>query len=437
MQKFITEKSRQIHEETKKYILDGVGSSFHIPNYAEYPIVMSHGKGSRLFDIDGNSYIDYMLGMGPIILGHSAEAVNQAVINQVDKGTQFSAPTEELLELGKELTKIIPCAEIVSFQNSGTEVVMYAMRLVRAYTGRWKIVKFEGHYHGWSDEEKISIAADNIDSLGPREKPNKIIHTNGQRPSSADDLIVVPWNDLDAMEKLFQEQGNDIAAVLMEPIMCNSGPILPKPGYLEGIRRLTHKYNILLVFDEIITGFRAALGGAQEYYGVIPDVAVFAKAIANGFPFGAVCGRRDIMAALKPVGTFNGNPGGVAAALATVRELQKPGTYEHMTMLTGMLEDGFRELGKKHGIKVYARHVGSLFIYYFGFDEDVDDLREWLTKADVDFHQKFVQTCEQYGVRLINKRGRAYVSMAHTKEDIIETIKVADRVLKELLSTGT
>jgi glutamate-1-semialdehyde 2,1-aminomutase len=182
------------------------------------------------------------------------------------------------------------------------------------------------------------------------------------------------------------------------------------------------------------TGFRAALGGAQEYYGVTPDVAVFAKAIANGFPFGAVCGRRDIMAALKPVGTFNGNPGGVAAALATVRELQKPGTYEHLTMLTGMLEDGFRELGKKHGIKVYARHVGSLFIYYFGFDEDVDDLREWLTKADVNFHQKFVQTCEQYGVRLISKRGRAYVSMAHTKEDIIETIKVADHVLKEILA---
>jgi len=214
MQEFVTEKSRQMHEETKKYIVDGVGSSFHIPHYAKYPIAMTHGKGSKLYDVDGNEYIDYMMGMGPIILGHSNEVVNKAVADQLAKGTQFSAPTQELLELGKELTKIIPCAEIVSFQNSGTEVDMYAMRLVRAYTNRWKIVKFEGQYHGWADEEKISIEADTIEELGPREKPYKIIHTKGQRPSSADDLIVMPWNDLEALEKLFSEQGNEIAAVL-------------------------------------------------------------------------------------------------------------------------------------------------------------------------------------------------------------------------------
>lgn len=433
MKKFCTEKSRQLHEEAKKYLVDGVGSSFQVPDYAEYPITMTHGKGSKLYDVDGNTYIDYLLGFGPVLLGHAPEAVGRAVMEQIPLGTQYSAPTEKLMELSKKLIEIIPSAEIVSYQNSGTEVDMYALRLARAYTGKWKIVKFEGQYHGWADEEKISIDADTLEQLGDREAPNKIIHSKGQRLSSADDLYVVPWNDIEYMEKLFTEHGNEIAAVIMEPIMLDSGPILPRPGYLQAVRELTKKHNILLIFDEVITGFRVSLGGAQEYFGVTPDISTFAKAIASGYPFGVVCGRKDVMQSLKPAGTFNGNPVGTAAALATISELEKPGVYEKLHKLTSRLAEGFKELGKKYNIKVYARNIASVFILYFGFDEDVDDLREWISKADTELYKKFVQGLESYGIRFSCKRGRIYISTEHTEEDIEYTLKVADQVFSEIL----
>ncbi|MBQ9938985.1 MAG: aspartate aminotransferase family protein [Oscillospiraceae bacterium] len=434
MEKYCTEKSRQLHEETKKYLVDGVASSFQVPHYAKYPITMTHGKGSKLYDVDGNEYIDYLLGFGPMLLGYCPEAVNKAVIEQISKGTHYSCPTKETLTLSKKLTEIIPSAEMISFQNSGTEVDMYALRLARAYTGKYKIVKFEGQYHGWADEEKISIDADCVEEMGDRANPNKIIHTKGQRLSSADDLYVIPWNDLEYMENLFKEHADEIAAVIMEPIMLDSGPIMPAKGYLEGVRELTKKYNVLLIFDEVITGFRVALGGAQEYFGVTPDISTFAKAIASGYPFGVVAGRKDVMTSLKAAGTFNGNPVGTAAALATIAELEKPGTYERLNKLTGMLDDGFQKLGKKHGIKVFTRHMGSVFALYFGFEEEVADLREWLEKADVAFYQKFVQGLEEYGIRFSSKRGRIYISTAHTEEDILHTLDVADQVIGEILA---
>lgn len=310
---------------------------------------------------------------------------------------------------------------------------MYALRLARAYTGKYKIIKFEGQYHGWSDEEKITISADTVEELGDRNCPNKIIHTKGQRLSSADDLIVLPWNDLAILEKTFQDQKDKIAAVIMEPIMCDSGPILPLPGYLEGVRKLTRDYGILLIFDEVITGFRVALGGAQEYYGVTPDISTFAKAIANGYPFGAVVGRKDIMeCGIHAAGTFNGNPVGTAAALATIRELSRPNVYEHLEELGALLEDGFGRLAKKYDLKIYARHIGGIFILYFGFDKDVSDYREWLETADVAFYEEFVKRMEGYGIRLTDLRGREYLSTEHTKADIEKTLEIADIVFGEM-----
>ena len=434
MKKYSTERSKQLHQEMTPYLLDGVGSSFHINTYSDYAVAMTHGKGSKLYDVDGNEYIDYILGFGPMLLGYCPERVTQAVKDQLDRGSHFSAPTEDMKRLSQRLTEIIPSAEKVIYQNSGTEVVMFALRLARAYTGKYKIVKFEGQYHGWSDEEKISIDADTVEELGDRACPNKIIHTKGQRLSSADDLIVLPWNDLDALGKTLAEQGEEIAAVIMEPCMCDSGPILPKPGYLEGVRALTEKHGVLLIFDEVITGFRLALGGAQEYYGVTPDISTFAKAIASGYPFGAVVGKKEIMeCGIHASGTFNANPVGVAAALATIEELSKPGVYERIEHLAVMLEEGFRALAKKYNLKMYLRHVGSIFILFFGFEEDTEDFRDWLTKADVPMYEKFVEGCEQYGVRFTDRRGREYLSTAHTEEDIRRTLEVADQVLGEIV----
>lgn len=433
MEKFCTVKSKEIYEKNRQYLVDGVGSYFHRASYQEYPIAVTHGKGAKLYDVDGNEYIDYVAGFGPMLLGHCPKAVDDAVKKQLEKGTHFSAPTEELGELAKLLTEVIPSAEAVSFQNSGTEVVMYALRLARAYTGRYKIVKFEGQYHGWSDEEKVSISAANVGELGDRSAPNKIIHTKGQRLSSADDLMILPWNDLELLEKTFREHANEIAAVIMEPVMCDSGPILPLPGYLEGVRKLTKQYGILLIFDEVITGFRLSLGGAQEYYKVTPDISTFAKAIASGYPFGAVVGKKEIMeCGIHAAGTFNGNPLGTAAALATIHELRKSGTYEKLEEFGALLQKGFLALGEKYHIPVYARHLGGIFVLYFGFTEDVRDYREWLEAADTEFYEKFVQAMESYGVRLTDKRGREYISVAHTKEDIEKTLVIADKVLEEL-----
>ena len=434
MEKLCTKKSKELYEKNRQYLVDGVGSYFHKASYQEYPIAITHGKGAKIYDVDGNEYIDYVAGFGPMLLGHCPEPVTKAVKAQMEKGTHFSAPTEELGELAKQLTEIIPSAEAVCFQNSGTEVVMYALRLARAYTGKYKIVKFEGQYHGWADEEKISISASNIEELGDRECPNKIIHTKGQRLSSADDLIVLPWNDLELLERTFQKMGKEIAAVIMEPVMCDSGPILPLPGYLEGVRRLTKQYGILLIFDEVITGFRMALGGAQEYFGVTPDLSTFAKAIASGYPFGAVVGKKEIMeCGIHAAGTFNGNPVGTVAALATIQELKKPGTYEKLEELGAMLQSGFEKLADKYQIKIYTRHLGGIFVLYFGFDEDVLDYREWLEKADVEFYEKFVEAMESYGIRLTDERGREYISVAHTKEEIQKTLETADYVLAELM----
>ena len=228
-------------------------------------------------------------------------------------------------------------------------------------------------------------------------------------------------------------RGGEIAAVLMEPCMCDSGPILPKPGYLEGVREVTRKYGVLLIFDEVITGFRLALGGAQAYYGVTPDLSTFAKAIASGYPFGAVVGRREVMACGVPAsGTFNGNPIGVAAALATIETLSQPGVYAHLEGLAQQLETGFRALARKYHRPLYLRHVGSIFILYFGFAEDVEDFRDWLTQADLASYTRFVAGCEEYGVRFTDRRGREYLSVAHTQEDIRRTLAVADQVLGEM-----
>ena len=433
MEKYSTARSKALYETNKKYVTDGVGSYFHRAKYQEYPIAIESGKGSKIYDVDGNEYIDYVAGFGPMLLGHCPETVEKAVIKQIQRGTHFSAPTKELGELGKKLTEIIPSAEQICFQNSGTEVVMYALRLARAYTGKYKIIKFEGQYHGWSDEEKISISAETVEELGDRNCPNKIIHTKGQRLSSADDLIVLPWNDLEILERTLKEQGDQIAAVITEPIMCDSGPILPLPGYLEGLRKLTKEYGVLLIFDEVITGFRASLGGAQEYYGVTPDISTFAKAVASGYPFGVVAGKKEIMeCGLHAAGTFNGNPVGTAAALATIEALSQPGIYEHLDKMGELLADGFRKLATKYDLKIYTRHIGGIFVLYFGFDYDVKDYREWLQVADVEFYEKFVQGMEEYGVRLTDERGREYISARHSEEDIRKTLEIADVVLAEI-----
>lgn len=432
MKKFNTEKSKELFFETKKYLVDGVSSSFHKAHNEEYPICMTHGKGSHMYDVDGNDYIDYVAGFGPMILGYANDAVNAAVRDQLEKGSQFSTPTEDLCKLSKKLTEIIPCAEMVSFQSSGTEANMHAWRVARAATGKMKIVKFEGQYHGWADEQKVTIGADSLQQLGPKTNISRLMNTAGQRTNTADDIVLAPWNDEAALEEILKAQSDEIAAVLMEPYMCDEGPILAKEGYLQAVKDMCEKYNVLLIFDEVITGFRLQLGGAQQYFGVTPDLAIFGKAIAGGFSLSMICGKKEYMEKVHPSGTFNATPIAVAASLATIAELEKPGTYERMDDLGKRLADGIVELGKKHSLKTYANHHNGICQMQIGIDRAPKDFRDCLENVDKNSYDKLFLLARDYGVRLTSARGRIYISTAHTEEDIDKTLEVFDYVFPML-----
>jgi len=433
MKKLETKKSKDLFEETKKYLVDGVASSFQKSKYEEYPICLERGKGSKVYDVDGNEYIDYIGAFGPSLLGYSPYAINKAVSEQLEKGSHFAATTLDLYKLSKKLTEIIPCAERVSFQSSGTEANMHAFRIARAYTGKKKIIKFEGQYHGWSDEEKVTIDADYINELGPRENPKKILHSKGQRDKAVDDIIILPWNDLEILEDVLKSNSSEIAAIITELIMCDSGPILPKKGYLQGLRELSTKYDVVLIFDEVITGFRVALGGAQEYYRITPDLAVFAKAVASGYPLSVVAGKKEMMdSGVHASGTFNANPISVAAALATIETLENNGIYERFDILGKEFTKGLRELGEKYNVKLFSDSIRSICMLILGMNSSPKDFRDYIENADIEIYEKFVNKAKEYGVRFTSRRGRIYLSTEHNEDDIIRTLKVIEQVFSEL-----
>lgn len=427
-----TGKSAELFQQATQYLVGGVASSIHKAPDEEYPIYAVRGKGSRFYDVDGNEYIDYMGSFGPSILGFSPDAVNAAVIRQIQAGTHFALPTQSVNELSKKLTEILPCAEMVGYQSTGTEADMVAIRLARAYTGKTKIIRFEGHYHGWSDELNVSAHPTALAAMGPRNAPWRNIESAGQRRAASDDVIVLPWNDLEAVETTLRRNGNEIAGLIMEPIMYNAEPILPQPGYLEGVRELTRQYDVVFIFDEVITGFRLALGGAEEYFGITPDLVVFAKAVAAGYPISGVGGPKKIMeSGVHPAGTFNANPLCVAAALATLQELEKPGVYEGMRRITGQIQEGVNELAKKHHIKLWCDSQVSIWQLQFGIDHPMRDIRDNFL-VDKKKYAKFYKECLKRGVRLHSSRGRFYISTAHTEKDVQQTLEVFDQVLPML-----
>ncbi len=427
-----TAKSREYFEKAKSCLVNGVASSLHKSPTENYPIYIERGKGSKIYDVDGNEYIDYMGGYGPMILGYCPPVLNQEVIDQIGRGSIFAAPDKILNEVSEKLVDIIPCAELVSYTASGTEANMLNFRLARAFTGKDKIVKFEGHYHGWSDEELISVRPDSLQHLGPRNKPWKTIGSAGQREKAADDIIVLPWNDLELVEKVIERQGHEIAAIITEPIMGNCEPIFPKPGYLQGLRDLTAKNDIVLIFDEVITGFRLSIGGAQEYYGVTPDTCSFGKAVAGGYPLAGVAGKKEIMdSGVHPVGTFNGNPICIAACKATIGELENPSIYEHMANLTRSVVDGIAAIAKSNDICLFCDAVGSIWQLAFGIQQKMNDYRDNFMVNKVAY-QKFRKGGLERGIRFHPSRGRQYTSAAHTAEDVEKTLLVVDELLCEM-----
>lgn len=424
------DKSRTAFAEAKDLIPGGVNSPVRaFRAVGTDPVFIERGEGSRMFDIDGNEYIDYVLSWGPLILGHAHPEVTEAIIEYTKKGTSYGAPTLLETEMAKQVTGIVPSVEIVRMVNSGTEATMSALRLARGYTKHSKIVKFEGCYHGHADSLLIK-AGSGVATLGLPDSP-------GVPESVASQTLTVPFNDVESLELAFAKFGEEIAGVIIEPVAGNMGCVLPKPGYLQEVRRITREYGALLIFDEVMTGFRVAYGGAQAYYGIDPDLTTMGKVIGGGLPVGAYGGKREIMELIAPAGpvyqagTLSGNPLAMIAGYTTLKLLGRPGVYEELTAKSKRLTDGFREAASERGVPAYACHVGGMFGCFFT-DTEVIDYTTAQT-SDRERYGKYFREMLQRGIYLAPSQLEAgFTSLAHTAADIDRTLEASRDALKQL-----
>jgi glutamate-1-semialdehyde 2,1-aminomutase len=390
--------------------------------------VVKDARGAYLWDTSGRKYLDYLLGSGPMVLGHAHPAVVDAVQKQVPHGSTFMLLNEPIIELAEEIVRAVPCAEQVRFTSTGSEATFFALRVARAFRGRDKIMKFEGGFHGTHDYALMSVVP-----KSPKAFPAAMADSGGIPQAIEDTVLIAPYNDLATTEALIAAHHNELAAVILEPYQR---VIVPDRTFLTGLREVATRYGVPLVFDEIVTGFRFAYGGAQEYYGVVPDIAAFGKILAGGFPLGAVAASAEIMRHFDPAlegspdhvwqaGTLNGNPVAAVAGLATLNELRKPGQYDRLHRMGNYLKDGLTRLAAKHGMPARVSGEAPVFDIIFT-DRDVVDYRATLT-ADRRRIALFNEECLRRGVvKAVNK---IYVSLAHTDADLDETLGVFDEAL--------
>jgi glutamate-1-semialdehyde 2,1-aminomutase len=405
------ERSRAQNKRARASLAGGVATAYRAPQLP-VPITMTGGRGSRLTDIDGNEYVDYALAFGPMLLGHSPAPVIEAVRRQLSTGVGYGACHPLEAELAEAVCRTVPCAEVCVFSNSGSEAVHAALRIARGATGRNRVIKFLGHFHGWLDP--LAIGTPGMSDASPA--------TGGQDPLASSSVTTCPWNDLDILRDALDD---DVAAVIMEPLAVNGGCLFPDPGYLEAVRELTSKAGTLLIFDEVITGFRLALGGAQERFGVLPDLVVLGKATGSGFPISAVAGRRDVMeevasGRVKHVGTFNANPVCASAALAAITELERgrDELYPKLDALGDGLAKILREESAAAGLPLVINQLGGM-AHAFCSKEAVHSQADTLG-SDTALYARFAEALLDEGVNVIS-RGLLYVSTAHDDADLDRT----------------
>lgn len=416
--------------EHSQWIAGGVNSHFR-QGMQPGPLVFDRGEGPFLYDVDGNQLIDYYCGMGAMVLGHSPLGVRDAVKAQVDKGILFAGQAPIEAEAAKLLCERIPSADRVRFGSSGSEVAQAAFRLMRAKTGRQTIIKFEGHYHGWFDNILWSTAPA-LNAAGPDDAPVPVAGSLGQLPFEMAGFEIMGWNDLGRLEARLAK--GDVAGVIMEPAMCNQGAISPAPGFLEGALAACRQNGTLLCFDEVITGFRLARGGAQEKFGVTPDLSIFAKAIANGFPVAAVVGRADLLdmfasAGVLHGGTFNAQPVALAAMIATLEALT-PTHYEDTGARGLRLQNGLRDILAEAGIRAQVTGFPLVFHVAFGLDEPARNYRD-VARSDKALYARFAYAMLRRKVRIL-ERGAWFVSSAHDDAVIDATLAAAREAAREI-----
>ena len=423
------DKSKAAWEAGSAYVAGGVNSGYRT-GLRPHPLVFQKAYDAHLVDLDGNDYIDYFAGMGPMILGHSPKEVIDAASAQLQQSILVAGQTPLEYEAARIITELVPSAELVRFNSSGAEAVQAAFRVARAFTGKQKIIKFEGHYHGWFDNVLWSVTPDPA-AAGDPLAPTPLPGTLGQEERE-ENLIVLPWNNGEVIERELAK--GDVAAVIMEPIMFNTGGVLPLPGYLEKVRELTSKYGAVFICDEVITGFRVSSGGAQKVLGITPDITIFGKALANGFAVAALAGKKEIMnligeAKVMHGGTYNSQSVSMAATVATLKALQSEKPHQAIAKTGTALMDGLREIFTKHNLVFEI--VGYPSVFNVRFDlQGPTDYRSAM-KANRAMYLDFAFELLQRGVRIL-PRGTWFVSSAHTDSDITATLVAVDEALRAL-----
>lgn len=432
------ERSKALYERAQNVLAGGVSSEFR-KHSQPHPLFYNHAHGTRIVDADENEYLDFSLSQGPLILGHNHPHVVAAVEQAARRGQLYAGQHLPELELAERLQRLIQCAELLRFSLSGSEADHIALRVARAVTGRPRFVRFEGHYHGWFDNVAYGVNGASLDVMGPRDQPTPVAWSQGLPPQTIDEFILLPWNDLDLLERTLAERHAEVAAIITEPVMCNNGCIPPAPGFLAGLRRLCDRYDIALIFDEVITGFRLGLGGAQAYFDVIPDLAIFGKALASGYPLSALVGMRRWMQPIVEgrvihAGTMNASVSTVAAALATLDVLEGEGVYERLYAHGRRLMHGLREAAAAADVPLLVQGPGPVFHVGFTDRSTVREFRDTL-HYDKASCAAFVAAMQERGVRLIG-RGLWYISAAHSEADIDQALAAATDALHELRAAG-
>ncbi len=425
-----TKTSEYLFKEAQRYIPGGVNSPVRAYKaVGGNPIFIEKAKGSNIYDVDGNEYIDYVGSWGPMILGHANSQVISALKKAMENGTSFGAPTGLEVELARMIVEAVPSIELVRMVSSGTEAAMSAIRLARGYTNRNKVIKFEGCYHGHVDSLLVK-AGSGATTLG-------VPDSSGVPADFAKNTLTLPFNNIGAVKRAVEEDGENVSAIIVEPIPGNMGVILPKEGFLEGLRELCDQHGIVLIFDEVITGFRVSFGGAQELYGVLPDLTCLGKIVGGGLPVGAFGGKKEIMEKISPLGpvyqagTLSGNPLAMTAGIETLKILSQEGVYEILDEKAKILSEGLNNAAIKAGIPVFSTRVGSMFTVFFTKRPVIDYATA--KRSDTDRFGRYFSEMLKQGIYLAPSQFEAsFVSLAHTDEDIEKTIEVARRCLSSI-----
>ncbi|HEX3353912.1 MAG TPA: glutamate-1-semialdehyde 2,1-aminomutase [Terriglobales bacterium] len=429
-------RSQQWFERAQQSLVEGVNSpSRGTAVYSSGPLFLERGRGSHVWDADGNEYVDFMMSFGALIHGHAHPKLCEVVSQAMSEGSHFAAATSAEVEAADRLRRMVPSAEVVRFTNTGSEATMLALRLARAHTRRTKFLKFEGHYHGWYDPYLLNAHSHVPEHLGSRENPARLPDSEGIPPSTFDDVVLAPWNDVVSLERVMKQHGPQLAAVITEPIMANMGCILPQDGYLQRLRELTREYGALLILDEVVTGFRYAPGGCQEYYGITPDISTFGKALGAGFPIGAVAGPRSILDRMRwsehmvlHYGTFNGHRLTMKVVAANLDLLAASGAYQNLHSVGDAAIAGLRELFRRRAIKAIVQGFGPMFQIYFTEREAISDYRDYCEYADTGRYARFVHGLLQNGIYMTPSNGLHWIiSTAHTKKDVASLIAAAEQ----------